>query len=76
MGVPGVAALEDEAAIEATLRAAIPALRAGTYRAADRAAVMGLSRESRTAELAAILNGLVAAPDDAGSPMPAARSGV
>jgi glycosyltransferase involved in cell wall biosynthesis len=56
MGVPGIALLEDSDAIYAMLREKLPAIRARQYAIADAAEVEKLSRRSRTAELAKVLD--------------------
>ncbi|HEV8331026.1 MAG TPA: glycosyltransferase [Steroidobacteraceae bacterium] len=56
MGVPGIALLENSDAIYAMLRDKLPAIRARQYVIAKRSEVEQLSRRSRTAELAKILD--------------------
>jgi glycosyltransferase involved in cell wall biosynthesis len=56
MGVPGIALLEDTDAIYAMLREKLPAIRARCYAIADAGEVEKLSRRSRTAELAKVLD--------------------
>lgn len=58
VGATSIAKLEDEAAILRLLTRSIDDLRAGTFPLPDRARVMALSRRARTAELAAVLDGL------------------
>lgn len=60
LGVPAVAALEDQAAITQMLANVLPQLRDGTYPPLDAAQVAALSRSARTAELAAVLDAVVA----------------
>jgi glycosyltransferase involved in cell wall biosynthesis len=56
MGVPGIALLENSDAIYTMLREKLPAIRARQYTIADRCEVEKLSRRSRTAELAKVLD--------------------
>jgi glycosyltransferase involved in cell wall biosynthesis len=56
MGITHLAALEDQAAIAALLREALPAIRAGTAPLPRRDQVAGLSREAGTAALAGVLD--------------------
>jgi glycosyltransferase involved in cell wall biosynthesis len=56
VGVPGIALLENSDAIYAMLREKLPAIRARQYAVADAAEVEKLSRRSRTAELAKVLD--------------------
>jgi len=58
-GLPHLAALEDSAAIEPVLRDFLDRLLDGTAPAMPRERAMRFSREGRTAELAAILDGIV-----------------
>lgn len=59
-GIPGIAALNDEAAIEAMLRASLPRVQDGTYPQAARSEVQKLSRRSRAGELAAVFDDVAA----------------
>jgi glycosyltransferase involved in cell wall biosynthesis len=59
MGVPGIALLENSDAIYAMLREKLPAIRARQYAIAAAAEVEKLSRRSRTAELAKVLDEIV-----------------
>ena len=58
VGVTHIAKLEDEDAIAEVLRCAIDSLRTGTFQLPSRSDVMTLSRRTRTAELASVLDEL------------------
>jgi glycosyltransferase involved in cell wall biosynthesis len=59
MGVPGIAALEDYAAVERTLAQAVRRIRDGDYFIPARSEVLQLSRQHRAGELHVLLESLV-----------------
>ena len=70
---PDIAKLEDEQAITKVLGQAIDELRAGTFTLPARPEVMALSRQARTAELAAVLDEVTAGRDTVPRQIPAPR---